>query len=104
AELKRREAELLAAHQAEWLGPFATLLQRGDGSHCVWARGWIDEARISSLGEPEALLLRDCPAASLLRSLELPHVRHRLRDRSQPEGEEGPTSQPNAPGQPAIEW
>jgi uncharacterized protein (TIGR02996 family) len=93
AELRQREAELLAAHQAEWLGPLANLFRRGDGSHCVWARGWLDEARIRNFGDIEARLLRDCPAASLLRSLELPHVRHLLRDQGQPD----------VPEQPALE-
>jgi uncharacterized protein (TIGR02996 family) len=102
AELKRREAELLAAHQAEWLGPLAKLFQRKDGSHCTWARGWLAEACINDLGGPEACLLRDCPAASLLRSLDLPHIRHRLQpgsDEEDDEEDEGPGPRPDAPGQ-----
>jgi hypothetical protein len=103
AELKRREAELLAAHQAEWLGPLARLFQRKDGSSCTWGRGWLGEACINDLGEPEARLLRACPAAILLRSLELPHVRHRALGRAEgseeDEGTEEPVPRPDAPGQ-----
>lgn len=105
AELKRREKELLAAHQVEWLGPFARLFGGGARNDCTWRRGWLDEVRIGSLGEDEARLLRGCPAARLLRSLNLPHVRHRLvqqrghdeEDEEDEEAEELPRQ--DAPGQ-----
>src|SRR5215213_7551274 len=44
-QLKRREAELLAAHQRDWLGPLAGHLLDEPGEHdrCRWARGTIEE-------------------------------------------------------------
>src|SRR5262245_35431853 len=41
--LRRREGELLAAHEEEWLGPLKETLSKVDSSRHRWERGWITE-------------------------------------------------------------
>ena len=56
-DLRRREAELLAAHQGEWLGPLAPVVleDRDVGEHrrasgfvnrASWRRGWLDDVYV----------------------------------------------------------
>jgi uncharacterized protein (TIGR02996 family) len=69
--LKQREAELLAAHGDEWLGELAPFL--GPASlrdpTCSFARGWLDDLRVSELSVELARVLVRAPIARLLRSL-----------------------------------
>jgi uncharacterized protein (TIGR02996 family) len=62
--LQKREEELLAAHQREWLGPMAAFWldeevtdwqrQIGHFNQLTWRRGWIDTLRIQNLSNPVA--------------------------------------------------
>jgi uncharacterized protein (TIGR02996 family) len=80
--LAEREAELLAAHEREWLGPLATHLLDRDpedldeyGSPRTrkveyrWARGFLAEIKADCLTVALAQALADAPTARLLRRL-----------------------------------
>jgi uncharacterized protein (TIGR02996 family) len=69
--LKAREAELLHAHQREWLGELATdLLDRPDsGNQFYFERGWLEVVELSELRADRARALAHCPLAKLLRCL-----------------------------------
>src|SRR5215469_15538596 len=78
--LQQREQDLLAAHEAEWLGPLAPVLldrknisefrrQQGYVSRWRWARGWLDDLYLWQLKVAVARALADCPTARLLRRL-----------------------------------
>jgi uncharacterized protein (TIGR02996 family) len=81
ADLQKREADLLHAHQAGWLGPLAKAMLKtdyteyqlsSDGTNrCRWDRGWLSEVRLWRLELAEARALRDCRAARLLRGLDV---------------------------------
>jgi uncharacterized protein (TIGR02996 family) len=101
AKLRQREQELLAAHQAEWLGPLASLLLSGDtiqrsdyveGQFTQWevpnyewrfARGFLDSVFVRDLSVPMARALRGSQHARFLRRLEIEYV----QDVEEPEGE-----------------
>lgn len=72
--LKAREAELLAAHRAEWLGP---LVNAVDGGYQVvtvgFTRGWPTSVSIEFMTSDEARALA-APAWRMLRRLEVPTV------------------------------
>ncbi len=78
-ELKRRERSLMA-HERDWLGPLAPCVldrQRytGEpGGRIEWARGWLESVYLWWFGLKEARALVACPAARLLRRLDLCHV------------------------------
>jgi uncharacterized protein (TIGR02996 family) len=78
--LKRREQELRAAHEREWLGSLATYLldvkdvgrSAGPGRtryRHLLARGWLDTLHVERLTVPFARLLAQAPEARLLRRL-----------------------------------
>jgi uncharacterized protein (TIGR02996 family) len=84
AELKDRERALLETHQRAWLGPLAALMlddkpsqhQQLHGwlNHVVWSRGWVEKAYIWWFDLKAGRALARCPAARLLRRLDLHHV------------------------------
>src|SRR5262249_2279531 len=70
--LQAREAELLAAHRAGWLGPLAEHFPPEDEADtCRFARGWIDALHIDRLNAAMARALVDAPQLRLLRRLEV---------------------------------
>ncbi len=71
--MQAREAELLAAHEREWLGELADHLP-GDGdepNEHWWARGFVSELRTPRLTRELARALAVAPAARLLRTLRI---------------------------------
>jgi uncharacterized protein (TIGR02996 family) len=93
ARLRAREAELLAGHQAEWLGPLAPFLLSGErvdrwGDHVAgqptqwtepnyewrFARGFLDAVHVRTLHLPMARALRDAAHARFLRELVIEYV------------------------------
>ena len=92
ARLRAREAELLAAHQPEWLDPLASLLLSGarveeweftDGRHIPrevpnyrwrFARGFLVTIHIRTLYVPMARALRDAPQSRFLRELVIENI------------------------------
>jgi uncharacterized protein (TIGR02996 family) len=92
ARLRECEAELLAAHQAEWLGPLAPFLLSGDqvgrwgyvGEQFIrreepnyewrFMRGFLDTVHIRNLYVPMARALRDAPQTRFLRELVIEYV------------------------------
>ncbi|MBY0459783.1 MAG: TIGR02996 domain-containing protein [Gemmataceae bacterium] len=90
--LKAREAELLAAHRAEWLGPLEPFLfpppgpaeDDPDGEWDVpppieftWRRGFLDSIRTPVVNTGLGQALADSPAAVLLRELRIEsHSQH----------------------------
>ena len=79
-ELRRREAELLVAHQAEWLGGLGPLLlgphehddRPQDHAHRFsFRRGWLETLEIGNLNFAFARALARAPIARLLRELVL---------------------------------
>jgi uncharacterized protein (TIGR02996 family) len=77
--LRRREQEILAAHERAWLGELArfVLNRRGErrrgGSvpQLSWARGRLDAVRVPHLTDELAEALAHAPAARTLRHLEV---------------------------------
>jgi uncharacterized protein (TIGR02996 family) len=75
-KLRAREEELLAAHQAEWLGGLAPFLLAsqaqvyGQNEFC-FRRGWLDRLPLAGLSIPMARALSRAPEATLLRHLEM---------------------------------
>jgi uncharacterized protein (TIGR02996 family) len=78
--LLKREAELLARHQREWLGDLADDFlgeagatterrRRGDAAGIGFRRGWLDNLHLTSLSVEQARRLRELPVARLLRRL-----------------------------------
>ncbi len=78
--LLKREAELLARHQREWLGDLADDFlgdaaaqterrRRGDAGGVGFRRGWLDSLHLTSLSVDQARRLRALPVARLLRRL-----------------------------------
>jgi uncharacterized protein (TIGR02996 family) len=82
--LQQREQEVLDAHQADWLGPLApAVLDRRAGNYqrssqpaarVTWARGWLESLYLWWLEIESARTLVGCPAARILRKLDLHHV------------------------------
>jgi uncharacterized protein (TIGR02996 family) len=75
--LLKREAELLARHQREWLGDLAADFlgdaaaaaarrRRGDAAGVGFRRGWLDNLHLTSLSVEQARRLRQLPDARLL--------------------------------------
>jgi uncharacterized protein (TIGR02996 family) len=89
SRLRQREAELLAAHQREWLGELAPFLLDGHRLQS-WAalelpaetpqatfsfrRGWLDQLHINSLPLSFARALRRAPAMRLVRELVIEYI------------------------------
>jgi uncharacterized protein (TIGR02996 family) len=82
--LRRREADLLAAHERDWLGELAPFLFPEDGGsdwrsnpdkpdHARWARGWLDEVYFWWFDLDIARALAGAPVARLLRRLHIEH-------------------------------
>jgi uncharacterized protein (TIGR02996 family) len=82
--LQKRESELLAAHEREWLGNLAAHLldrnpddidnwssPRTPGVEYRWARGFLAELKADCLTVALAQALADAPAARLLRKLHI---------------------------------
>jgi uncharacterized protein (TIGR02996 family) len=86
--LRRREQELLEAHQAEWLGEAAPLFLGTDeaddlaceafgpdyypgreGFRFQFVRGWLDSLHLGGFSTPLAEALGRCPTIGLLRQL-----------------------------------
>jgi uncharacterized protein (TIGR02996 family) len=77
--LQQRGAELLGAHERDWLGELAPFLldqkptewqrQHGKISRARWARGWVDDLYEFALDVEVARALARCPATRLLRRL-----------------------------------
>ena len=73
-KLKAAEAELLAAHEREWLGPLAEFTVKDDWSvrppvtH-VFERGWLRRVEFEELCVDHARALVACPGAQFLREL-----------------------------------
>jgi uncharacterized protein (TIGR02996 family) len=109
--LRKREAQLLSAHQAEWLGPLAPFLLSGqsvtdysEGSpgqevpNYEWrfARGFLDAVHVHELDVPLARALRDAPQTRFLRELVIDHVEEDIAldeeygERGRPGYEPGP--------------
>jgi uncharacterized protein (TIGR02996 family) len=70
--LKRREQELLEAHQNEWLGRLAPHLSDAEFH---FRRGWLNQLALNNLSLPLARALRDAPEARLLRDLTMEDAR-----------------------------
>jgi uncharacterized protein (TIGR02996 family) len=80
-QLRRREKQLLDAHERDWLGwRLADVLLDGgdDWLHITglkpddirgYARGWLDRLRLPQMGAPTAQALRESPSLRLLRQL-----------------------------------
>ncbi len=64
AGLKRREMELLARHNRDWLGPLAAA-----EADYRFARGFLDGLHVGGLRVDTARALRDAPAVRFLREL-----------------------------------
>jgi uncharacterized protein (TIGR02996 family) len=106
-QLRAREAELLGAHEREWVGDLAASLFEKHASedirqrnHGRWARGWLSELSLWWFDLETARALVRCPVARLLRQFRLDHVsihdhEHvaQLED-GVPEGSENPTFYP----------
>jgi uncharacterized protein (TIGR02996 family) len=77
--LKRRELDLLT-HERDWLGPLGSVVfgprKYGDGEagRVSWARGWLESLYLFWFDYTTARALADCPAANILRRLELHHI------------------------------
>ncbi len=73
--LKTREAELLVAHEREWLGDLAPhLLDRDDSGPRAehwWARGYLTELRVEWLTNRFAQALTAAPVTRTLRALRI---------------------------------
>ena len=78
--LLKREAELLARHQREWLGDLAAdflgdpgaateRLRRGAAAGVGFRRGWLDNLHLTTVSVEQARRLRELPVARLLRRL-----------------------------------
>src|SRR5262249_2145263 len=83
--LKAREAELLANHQKEWLGPLEPFVRPTpplwgppDGLRIMvhFARGWIDRVELDQLTPEAAQALCRTPPLALLRELVLGYWFH----------------------------
>ncbi len=86
--LREREAELLAAHQRDWLGELATFLLdeypqedwaagQYEGNQLAtfaFRRGWLDRLHVNFLRLDFARALKSAPAARLLRALVLEYI------------------------------
>jgi uncharacterized protein (TIGR02996 family) len=111
AVLKQREAELLAAHERDWLSDLGPLLEQGEITDYMrqhdkinrrtWRRGWLDSLYIFRLELPLARELARAPAARLLRSLHIEHASYdtdtaRLPSDGIPENTEYPLLYPLA--------
>ena len=70
-EMRRREAELLAAHQVDWLGRLGPL---HDSCTFSFRRGWLDELQVGNLDFAFGRALARCPEARLLRELALDNI------------------------------
>lgn len=87
--LKKREAELLAEHERDWLGILAPhLLDRVDPNgrprppvEHWWARGFLSEMRVQHFTVPLAQAVADAHATRFLRTL---HVETALRYQQRP--------------------
>jgi len=79
--LRKREAELLAAHEREWLGELAPFLLDGDrevGPHLEhrWRWGFLSAITVQDLPTAYAQAIATAPAARLLRELRMNWVQH----------------------------
>jgi uncharacterized protein (TIGR02996 family) len=79
-EWQRREKELLAQHQREWLGGLAPFLLDDTQNRFAFARGWLDRLTIHLLGEANAEALALAPQTRLLRELRVLHLAAALPD------------------------
>jgi uncharacterized protein (TIGR02996 family) len=71
---QRREQELLAQHQREWLGSLAPFLLHEAENRFTFVRGWLDRLAIPMLTESLAEFLALAPQLRLLRELRLFHL------------------------------
>jgi uncharacterized protein (TIGR02996 family) len=97
--LKVREAELLAAHEREWLGELAPfLLDRRQAEHW-WGRGFVAEMKVGYLTAPLAQTMAAAHATRFLHKLTVEDASHSA---ASPEGAPGtlfPTTRvPTPPG------
>jgi uncharacterized protein (TIGR02996 family) len=111
-KLQRREQELLAAHEAEWLGGLAPVLfdpkqiseyrrQHGYVSRWRWARGWLDDLYLWQITVAAARALAGCSTARPLRRLRIDFCGYDDKyeaepDDGIPEGSEYPSLYPLA--------
>lgn len=74
--LQKREKALLAAHEREWLGPFAEFVLHPGFSEvtCTYSRGWLDRVEFGILTVNRARALTGASAARLLRRIDILQV------------------------------